>query len=49
MLDLETVLNLILTALFTGIGSGLGMYIANKHLIDKIEKVTNKLKDGKHD
>ena len=35
---------LILTGLFTGLGSAIGNYFANKHLIERVEKLNKKIK-----
>ena len=45
--DWQAILILIVTALFTGIGSAIGSYIANKGLISRLEKRLNRLKKKK--
>jgi hypothetical protein len=46
-------IQVLLNAFFVGIGSAFGAYLANKHLIDKLEtsvkKINKVLQNGKRD
>lgn len=44
---LNVYLGIILNALFGGLGTGIGIYVANKHIIGNSQKLINKLKDIK--
>ena len=36
------------TGLFTGLGSAIGNYFANKHLIEGVQKITDRIKGNKN-
>lgn len=44
MIDFDKAIELIITALFSGIGSALGMYFSNKALIKYVEKILKRMK-----
>jgi len=51
MTDFETLLTIIMTGIFTGLGVTIGTYLANKgfisHLDMLLEKLENKIKEEK--
>lgn len=44
MIDIEKAIELVVQALFTGIGSAVGIYLGNKGLISSIKKIVKKAK-----
>ena len=42
-MTLTNFIGLALTGLFTGIGAALGSYLANRHIIERTERVINRL------
>ena len=47
--DLNSLVNSMITGLFVGIGSTLGTYIVTKHFIKNLEKLEAALKDKVND
>jgi hypothetical protein len=43
-----TYIELIITAIFNGFGVAIGSYVANKSLINKLEKKYNNVKPNQH-